>query len=113
MLPIYICEDDERIRDAERRWLEKQILIEGFDMEIVLCTGNPEELLDCLAYGQQQGIYFLDVELKGASMNGFLLGEEIRKRDARGFLIYVTAFQELAFETFRYHLEALDYIPSV
>ena len=58
MLPIYICEDDERIRDAERRWLEKQILIEGFDMEIVLCTGNPEELLDCLAYGQQQGIYF-------------------------------------------------------
>ena len=110
MLPIYICEDDERIRDAERRWLEKQILIEGFDMEIVLCTGNPEELLDCLAYGQQQGIYFLDVELKGASMNGFLLGEEIRKRDARGFLIYVTAFQELAFETFRYHLEALDYI---
>ena len=56
MLPIYICEDDERIRDAERRWLEKQILIEGFDMEIVLCTGNPEELLDCLTYGQQQGI---------------------------------------------------------
>ena len=110
MLPIYICEDDERIRDAERLWLEKQILIEGFDMEIVLCTGNPEELLDCLAQGQQQGIYFLDVELKGASMNGFLLGEEIRKKDARGFLIYVTAFQELAFETFRYHLEALDYI---
>lgn len=110
MLPIYICEDDERIRNAERLWLEKQILIEGFDMEIALCTGNPEELLEYLAHMQRQGIYFLDVELKGASMDGFRLGEEIRKKDARGFLIYVTAFQELAFETFRYHLEALDYI---
>lgn len=110
MLPIYICEDDERIRNAERLWLEKQILIEGFDMEIALCTGNPEELLESLAHEQRQGVYFLDVELKGASMDGFRLGEEIREKDARGFLIYVTAFQELAFETFRYHLEALDYI---
>lgn len=43
-------------------------------------------------------------------MDGFRLGQEIRKKDARGFLVYVTAFQDLAFETFRYHLEALDYI---
>lgn len=110
MLPIYICEDDEQIRKAERLWLEKQILIEDYDMEIALCTGSPEELLDCLAKDQRQGIYFLDVELTGASMDGFRLGQEIRKTDARGFLIYVTAFADLAFETFRYHLEALDYI---
>ena len=43
-------------------------------------------------------------------MDGFGLGQEIRKLDSRGFLIYVTAFKDLAFETFRYHLEALDYI---
>ncbi len=110
MLPIYICEDEEKIRDAERTWLEKQILIEDLDMEIALCTESPEELLKRLDEEPRQGIYFLDVELKGASMDGFGLGQEIRKRDARGFLIYVTAFQDLAFETFRYHLEALDYI---
>ena len=110
MLPVYICEDDEQIRRAERLYLEKQILIEDYDMEIALCTDSPEALLDCLAKDQRQGVYFLDVELKGASMDGFRLGQEIRKRDARGFLIYVTAFADLAFETFRYHLEALDYI---
>ncbi len=110
MLPVYICEDEEKIRNAERAWLEKQILIEGLDMEIALCTGSPEELLEYLSGQQKQGIYFLDVELKGASMDGFRLGQEIRKKDARGFLVYVTAFQDLAFETFRYHLEALDYI---
>ena len=110
MLPIYICEDEEPIRNAERVWLEKQILIENCDMEIVLCTGSPEELLERLGDERRQGIYFLDVELKGASMDGFRLGQEIRKIDSRGFLIYVTAFRDLAFETFRYHLEALDYI---
>jgi len=24
MMPVYICEDEEKIRDAERSWLEKQ-----------------------------------------------------------------------------------------
>lgn len=110
MLPVYICEDDERIRGEERAWLEKQILIEGCDMEIVLSTGDPEKLLETLRREPRQGIYFLDVELKGAAMDGFRLGQEIRKLDSRGFLIYVTAFQDLAFETFRYHLEALDYL---
>ncbi len=110
MLPIYICEDEGQIREAERLWLEKQILIENYDMEIALCTGRPEELLEALKGERRQGIYFLDVEFKGASMDGFGLGQEIRKLDSRGFLVYVTAFRELAFETFRYHLEALDYI---
>ena len=110
MLPIYICEDEEAIRNAERAWLEKKILIEGLDMEIALCTESPKELLKHLSGEQKRGIYFLDVELKGSSMDGFQLGQEIRKIDARGFLVYVTAFQDLAFETFRYHLEALDYI---
>lgn len=109
MLPVFICEDEERIREAEREYIEKQILIEGYDMKTAVCTGSPEELLEALS-GEQRGIYFLDVELKGASMDGFELGQQIRKKDARGFLIYVTAFQDLAFETFRYHLEALDYI---
>ena len=109
MMPVYICEDEEKIRDAVRSWLEKQILIEGLDMEIALCTGSPEELLHHLSEEPRQGIYFLDVDLKGSFMDGFRLGQEIRKKDARGFLIYVTAFQDLAFETFRYHLEALDY----
>ena len=110
MLSVFICEDEEPVREAEREYLEKQILMKGYDMEFVCCTGCPEEVLEVISGERGRGIYFLDVELKGATMDGFRLGQEIRKRDARGFLIYVTAFQNLAFETFRYHLEALDYI---
>lgn len=57
MLPVYICEDDREILEAERSWLEKQILIEALDMEIVLCTDSPEELLERLSCESRQGIY--------------------------------------------------------
>ena len=110
MLPVYICEDDEKIRAAQKEYLEKQILMEGYDMEIVLCSGHPREIIQAVKESPGRGIYFLDIELVGEPMDGFGLGQEIRKLDSRGFLIYVTAFPDLAFETFRYHLEALDYI---
>lgn len=110
MLPVYICEDDDEIRSAQERFLKSQIMIEGYDMEVVLCSRHPEEILKAAADAGSRGIYFLDVELKGESMDGFLLGKEIRKLDSRGFIVYVTAYKDLAFETFKYHLEALDYI---
>lgn len=110
MLPIYICEDDVKIRATQQELLQKLIMIEGYDMEIVLCSGRPQEVLQAVKESPRRGIYFLDIELKGEPMDGFGLGQEIRKLDSRGFLVYVTAFQDLAFETFRYHLEALDYI---
>lgn len=110
MLPVYICEDDAKVLAAQRGYLERQILMEGYDMEIVLCSAHPEEIIEAVKRNPRRGVYFLDVELKGEAMDGFALGQEIRRLDSRGFLIYVTAFSDLAFETFRYHLEALDYI---
>ena len=110
MLPVYICEDDEKICLAQKEFLENLILMEGYDMEIVLSTCHPYEVIQLVSEKKQRGIYFLDVELKGESMDGFALGQKIRELDTRGFLIYVTSFENLAFETFRYHLEVLDYI---
>ena len=42
LLSVFICEDEEPIRVAEREYLEKQILMEGYDMEIVCCTRSEE-----------------------------------------------------------------------
>ena len=106
MLPVYICEDDEAVRAAQEEFLRKLILMEGYDMELVLCTGHPEDVLLAAERHPKRGVYFLDVELKGEQMDGFLLGKRLRALDPRGFLIYVTAFSDLAFETVRYHLEA-------
>lgn len=110
MLPVYICEDNAQIRTELESYLKNQILIEDYDMKLTLSTRHPEEIIQAVKEAPGRGIYFLDVELNQESMDGFALGQEIRKYDTRGFIIYVTAYKELAFETFRYHLEALDYI---
>ena len=46
MLPIYICEDDGAVLAAQKEYLEKQILIEGYDMEVALCSRHPEDILN-------------------------------------------------------------------
>ena len=35
MLPVYICEDDYEILCIQKEYIEKQILINGYDMKIV------------------------------------------------------------------------------
>ena len=110
MIPIYLCDDEAAVRREIRKELEKEILISGYDMKIICDSGSPEEVLDAAAKNGKRGIFFLDVDLKNDRYTGFTLGQAVRKLDPRGFLIYVTAYGELAFDTFRYKLEALDYI---
>lgn len=50
-------------------------------------------------------------------MSGLELAVKLRQYDPRGFIVFITAHDDMMFETFRYRLEALDYIvkgePSV
>ena len=111
MFHIYICDDDDRIRNQIRDEIEKKILIEAYDMTVVCCCRKPGDLLSALRQNtQKQNLYFLDVELKDGVYDGFLLGKEIRGLDPHGTLVYITGFQNLAYRTFQYHLEAFDYI---
>ena len=110
MIPIYTCEDEKETLKQIRQELQTAICIQNLDMEIKGAVQGPGELLEMLGDPPMRGIYFLDVDLKNREMDGFSLGLELRKRDPRGFLIYVTGYEKLAFQTFRLHLEALDYI---
>ena len=67
------------------------------------------DLLDA-AENERRGIYFLDVDLKDGAWDGFRLGQELRRRDPHGTLVYITSYRDLAWRTFQYHLEAFDYI---
>lgn len=109
MIDLYLCDDDAAVRSQIQTILEKKILIEDYDMRIVCSTDRAEALLKTLGE-RRQNIYFLDVELRDGPWDGFLLGRELRRRDPRGTLIYITSYGDLAFRTFQYHLEAFDYI---
>lgn len=112
MLPIYICEDDPLMLHALTEEINRQIMIQEYDMEVVLATVDPELVLQNASQSKQRSLYFLDVDLNHKELDGFSLGSRLRSCDARCYIVYVTSHMDLAFKTFEYHLEAMDYIPK-
>jgi len=110
MLPIVICEDN-RIQREKIKELIKQILSkEDFDFEVVLCTGDPKDVINLLnTQSGFKGVYILDVDLHN-EINGIKLAEFIRKQDFSGHIIFITTHSEMSFLTFKYKVEAMDYI---
>lgn len=109
MIGIYLCDDEDAVRYQIRTALERKILVENYDMKVVCSAAGGQELLDA-AENEQHGIYFLDVELKDGAWDGFRLGQELRRRDPHGTLVYITSYGDLVWRTFQCHLEAFDYI---
>ena len=109
MLNIFVCEDNDIQRQAIVQIIQNTVLIEELDMQLVLDTENPYELLDKVKNGQNTGVYFLDIDLN-SDMNGMKLAQQIRLFDPRGFIIFITAHSELSFMTFQYRVEAMDFV---
>ncbi|EDX66419.1 LytTR family DNA-binding domain-containing protein [Bacillus cereus] len=109
MLEIFICEDEIEQRERLKKYIENYIMIENLDMKIVVCTGEPQEVIDYLKENNSTGLYFLDVDLQ-ADKSGIALGAEIRHYDTRGSIVFITTHSELTYLTFAYKVEAMDYI---
>lgn len=109
MLPIYICEDNPEQLALLTEIIEKAILIEELDMQVVCRADTPQELLCHLSAHSNPALYFLDVHLNG-EIQGFQLAQRIREYDPRGFIVFITTYSELSLLAFEYQVEAMDYI---
>lgn len=110
MLPVFICEDSEIQRKAIEEYIQNYIMIEELDMKIMISTADPYVILSYLEKKPQtNGIYFLDVELN-TDMNGIQLGGRVRDLDIGGKIIFITTHSEMMHFTFKYKVEAMDYI---
>lgn len=109
MLKVFICEDDNKQLKQVNKYIENVISYEDLDIEISLSTNNPYDILFFLKNNSVNGLYFLDVDLK-TSINGIELAEQIRKYDPRGFIVFITTHSEMSHLTFKYKVEAMDYI---
>lgn len=79
-------------------------------MPVELATADSFEVVARLeAEPGRAGIYLLDIDLN-SSLNGIELAAKIREFDDLGRIIFVTTHTELAPVTFRYKVEAYDYI---
>lgn len=111
MISIYICDDNAVIMEEIAKQIQQKIMMENYDMKIAGTYEKAQELLAVITCRKDKtNIYFLDVELKDETWDGFLLGKEIRKQDPNGIIVYITSYQDLAYKTFQYHIEAFDYI---
>ena len=114
MLPIYICEDNPTLLQYYQDTIDNILLMEEFDMKVQAAVTTPEELLQAAKQCQgedegRDGFYLLDIDLH-ADMDGFDLAKEIRNFDSRGFIVFITTHSELAMLTFKYQIEAMDFI---
>jgi len=109
MLPIFICEDNNEQKTIITDCIKKYILMENFHMKITMSETDPHTILRHIKNDPKLGIYFLDVDLK-TDINGIELAEQIRHYDPRGFIIFITTLAESLQLTFKYKVEALDYI---
>jgi len=109
MLHIFICEDDLSHQKMILDCIQKHITFEEYDIDITLCTRDPNKIIDIIKETKINGLYFLDVELDGG-YNGVSVAKEIRQHDPRGYIVFVTAHPRYMSLTFEYKVEALDYI---
>lgn len=109
MIPVYICDDEQAVSQRLRKIISDQIMFSNSDMGPVRTADCPEKLLELQLQNTVPAIYFLDIDFPG-KISGLELAQKLRRHDPRGFIVFITAHDDLAFETFRLRLEALDYI---
>lgn len=109
MLNIYLCEDNDVQRQKISALIKNIILFEDYDLHFEYETHDPHQLLEKISTQTGPGLYFLDIDLN-SDMNGLALAQEIRKKDSRGFIVFITTHSEMSYMTFSYKVEALDFI---
>lgn len=110
MLPIYVCEDEKSIRQHISTHISDYYIFHPeFETPEIHLFSNPHQLLSILPEKAKMGIYLLDIQLN-SDINGLDLAREIRLRDPRGFIVFITAYDEYAPKTFQLQLEVFNYI---
>lgn len=110
MLGIIICEDNDYQRNLIEKLIKEVLIDIKYQLSVELTTDNPLEVINYVKANEGKAyIYFLDVDLNN-DVNGIELADHIRKYDLEGYIIFITSHSELAFLTFQYKVQAMDYI---
>lgn len=111
MLKTFVVEDDPEQLATLKQIIKNHIMINDFDMELTLATGQAQTLLDYVETNSDlEGLYFLDIEYPGQDLNGLTLATRIREADVNARIVFVSTHSEMAFLTFERRIEPLDFI---
>lgn len=89
-MQVAICDDEKEVRE----FIGKKVRMDYPEADIFFCeSGDKLLLLD-----KQIDILFLDIKMPGK--NGMEIARQLRKRDNKAILIFVTALEEYVFQAF-------------
>lgn len=110
MLTILVLEDNF-VQQARLEQAIKQAMIEkGLTYRRLEVFGKPDQLLDAITETGNHNFFFLDIEIRGEEKKGMEIAREIRQRDPRATIVFVTTHSEFMPLTYRYRVSALDFI---
>lgn len=94
---IYLCDDDTLFIDILKNSIQEWMALTGHEYEIKL-FGQSEHMLQNLS--EERGLYILDIEMP--ALSGMELAAQIRDRDNRAVIIFVSNHEEMVFEAIHY-----------
>lgn len=110
MMHIYICDDNPIELDIIEQIVNDYLAFHSeIQKPVVNSFSNPYVLLDSISQQEEMNIYLLDIDLK-CDLDGITTATQIRQKDPRGFIIFITTHDECIPLTFQNQVEALGYI---
>ena len=100
---IAICDDEKKIRELIKEGIPKYYFSNNIDFSIQTFESGRELLNSDLALID---VLFLDVDMP--EMNGMEVARSIRERDKDMLIIFLTAYSEFVFESFK--VDAFRYL---
>ena len=110
MIQIHICEDSEEQLKQICKAIKNACAIVSEEMSIVTTTTKPETLLEVVGKNSEVNVYFLDIDLRHKTMNGFNVAMKIREKEPFAYICFVTTHSEMSYLTFKYKIMAFDFI---
>lgn len=106
---IVICEDDSIFRKELELIIVKILLKNKLKSEIILSSGNVNNVLDYINSNIEKTFYFLDVKMED-EQSGIDIAKTIRRKDWLSTIVFISSYAEKSTLTYEYKLEAMDYI---
>lgn len=109
MFPVYLLEDNEIQRAKYTEFIKNGILINDANLELKSTSGTVEDFL-ANYIPQEQGLYFLDMEIQDDKLAGLNIAEKIRKNTPLAQIVFITTHDELSLTTLERKIAPMDYI---
>lgn len=110
MLGLIVCDDDRFMLSLSVKMAERCVKEKKLDAAILCATSDYREALRFVEKNPGAYLYFLDIGLGKASLNGVDVAKIIRKAEPLSKIVFVTSYADLGMRVLKSGVEAFGFI---